>query len=311
MNNLLDNRFEKVEKALATLINSIATYNPSTSNASDLVAADAELNDGLEQLSTHQANYAKIIALRETSNALDAEIRDTLTLLSTTRRDLIATPATSFPPNANPISYSELLSYARRISRFTLPPTYRDPQASAAETGDAATNTSGEPNQQIQTNGINTPVVATNGELHNTAATDLDKASPAAAAQMQPQPSQHEGVRTNLSIWEQYLNPSAEMPFFPWPSEESIRKGALASLQVLVDQGIDPATFDPEKSAELEAERKRIMEEEDAAREQERIKEEEARRREMERRMSAGGPAPERREEKTEAFQFSLMDDSD
>lgn len=49
MDTILDNRFEKVEKALATLINSIATYNPSPTNANDLVAADAELSEGLEQ----------------------------------------------------------------------------------------------------------------------------------------------------------------------------------------------------------------------------------------------------------------------
>jgi hypothetical protein len=49
MDNIIDQRFERVEKALATLITSISTYNPSITHANDLVAADAELSQGLEQ----------------------------------------------------------------------------------------------------------------------------------------------------------------------------------------------------------------------------------------------------------------------
>ncbi|PBP24781.1 Mediator of RNA polymerase II transcription subunit 4 [Diplocarpon rosae] len=306
MDKFLDRRFELVEKALAKLINSISTYNPAPALANDLVAADAELNKGLQQLSTHQSNYAKIVSLRETSNALDTQIRDTLTLLTTTRRDLIATPATSFPPNANPISYSELLKYASRISKFTIPPTYRESHAAAnGDTGETGNTTPKEPNSRTQTNGNNT---ATNGAAYNAASMDIDNPIP---GQTQPQTPEHGGVKTNLSVWEQYLNPSTEIPFFPWPSEEAIRKGALASLQILVDQGVDPATFDPEKSAELEAERKRIMEEEDALREQERMDREDARRREMERRMSVSGSVPASGEEQPKVFTLDALDDDE
>lgn len=42
-------RFDRVEKALATLIDSISKYNPSTSQGSDLVAADTALSKGLEE----------------------------------------------------------------------------------------------------------------------------------------------------------------------------------------------------------------------------------------------------------------------
>lgn len=48
MNEYLDVRFARVEKALETLIKSISGYNPSPNIANDLVAADAELNQGLE-----------------------------------------------------------------------------------------------------------------------------------------------------------------------------------------------------------------------------------------------------------------------
>ncbi|KAG4432199.1 hypothetical protein IFR05_012322 [Cadophora sp. M221] len=306
MDNLLDSRFERVEKALATLITSISTYNPAPALANDLVAADSELSEGLEQLSTHQSNYAKLLSLRETSNALDNQIRETLTVLTTTRQELLATPSTSLPASANPISYSELLSYARRISKFTLPPTHRE--SATGDVAETGSNTPGEPFSQTQTNGSNTPVVATNGEAHSSTAMEIDSATPAVAGQTQT--SQHPGVSTNLTLWEQFLNQPADMPFVPWPTEEAIRKGALASIQVLLDQGVDPATFDPEKSAELEAERKRVTEADDAMREQERVDREDARKREMERRMSSSGSVPERREE-PKVFQLETFDDDD
>jgi len=49
MDEIIDKHFERVEKALSTLINSISTYNPAPALANDLVSADAELSQGLEQ----------------------------------------------------------------------------------------------------------------------------------------------------------------------------------------------------------------------------------------------------------------------
>lgn len=49
MDRDIDTRFERVENALAKLINSISVYNPSPSSAKDLVDADKELSHGLEQ----------------------------------------------------------------------------------------------------------------------------------------------------------------------------------------------------------------------------------------------------------------------
>lgn len=34
-----------------------------------------------------------------------------------------------------------------------------------------------------------------------------------------------------------------QIPFVPWPSEDVIRQGALAQLQVLTEQGIDPSSI--------------------------------------------------------------------
>lgn len=103
----------------------------------------------------------------------------------------------------------------------------------------------------------------------------------------------------------------------PWPTEETIRRGALASIQILLDSGIDPATFDPERSAELEAERKRREEEAEAQKQEQeelaRREREERLREEMQRRQSSGanlGAAP-REEKKPAQFQLLDLDDMD
>lgn len=48
MNKQLDVCFDRVEKALGTLIDSIAKYNPSTNQVQELGNADAELTKGLK-----------------------------------------------------------------------------------------------------------------------------------------------------------------------------------------------------------------------------------------------------------------------
>lgn len=49
MDDVLSAQFDRVEKALSTLVDSIAAYNPSPQAALDLVAADDELSHGLDQ----------------------------------------------------------------------------------------------------------------------------------------------------------------------------------------------------------------------------------------------------------------------
>jgi Vitamin-D-receptor interacting Mediator subunit 4 len=191
------------------------------------------------------------------------------------------------------------LSYARRISKFTLPPNYREPETQT-EQAEAGTSSPKESKSETQTNGTTTPVAAINGvdsQTYLATAIDIDGATPA-AVQTQTQTSEATSTaKTNVAMWDQYLNP-ADAPFIPWPSEETIRRGALASIQILVDQGVDPSTFDPERSAELEAERKRVEEEEE-------------RRREMERRISVSGSVPEKREEQPKVFQLQTFDDDE
>jgi hypothetical protein len=61
MEDVLSAQFDRVEKALSTLVDSIAAYNPSPQAALDLVAADDELSQGLDQRkSTRCAPYSFI-----------------------------------------------------------------------------------------------------------------------------------------------------------------------------------------------------------------------------------------------------------
>lgn len=271
------------------------------------------------KVSTHQSNHAKILSLRATSQELDTQIRETLTLLTSTRAELLSTPATTFPEGANTVSYSELLEYARRISKFTLPSTYRQSNGEAgtgADTGDATTtNTPKDSKSETQTNGMGTPVAVANGvDTQTTAGTAMDvdsSATPAAGTQQTSQNTMSSSANILPPNWEQYVNPPPDV-FVPWPTEYTIRRGALASIQMLVDQGKDPATFDPAQSAALEEERNRQIEEEDRLREEEQLRMEEQRRQEMARRMSVSQGAPAASaQRKQSVFQLETFDDDE
>jgi len=49
MLSILQTRYQRVEKALDALIDAITQYNPSLTAADELVAADDDVNEGLEE----------------------------------------------------------------------------------------------------------------------------------------------------------------------------------------------------------------------------------------------------------------------
>jgi len=49
MLSILQTRYQRVEKALDTLLDSITAYNPSITAAEELVAADDAISEGLEE----------------------------------------------------------------------------------------------------------------------------------------------------------------------------------------------------------------------------------------------------------------------
>ncbi|KAF8437448.1 mediator complex, subunit Med4, partial [Terfezia claveryi] len=183
MDKIMEKSFDALEAALTQLIESISSYNPSPIAASAVVLADNEISESLELLAEHQANHHKIQSLRATSEALDQRLTQLLSALAQTRKELLTVPSTKFPP-AREIPYEELLTYARKISKYTVPPNARFPQPplpQAALSGNA-------PAEQPTTN-----IGLTNEE---------------AAA----------------------LDPSSRVVFAPWPSEEIMRRGALAQI---------------------------------------------------------------------------------
>jgi hypothetical protein len=249
-------------------------------------------------VSTHQANHARILSLRNASQTLDEQILNTLTLLTSTRTELLATPATVFPTGTNPVSYSELLSYARLISKFTIPPSYRESNSSTPAPGQVSQSTA-QPESQgadvAKTNGTTTPIDVQNG-LNNGGVPEQPSNSQTPA---EGEIGTAAGTSTTAlpAPMTEWLNPLAGVPsFVPWPTEETIKRGALASIQVLLDQGVDPATFDPERAAELEAERQRLETEKEAERERLELEKEREQEREMVKRIERERERAERRE---------------
>ncbi|TGO13498.1 hypothetical protein BTUL_0068g00050 [Botrytis tulipae] len=307
MDKIIDARFDRVEKALVNLIASISKYSPVPALAQDLVLADQELNDGLSLLNQHQQNTHKLGALHATSAALDTKIRDFLIFLTSTRSELLSTPSSDYPENKNLVEYEELLSYARRISKYTTPPEIRSSKP----------ETSSPKQEEIATNGSTTPSVTVTGNGANGNAMDTDVPSVTPNGSNPPAPSQDQASQQPQSQTAldaeivQALNTKLDdRPFQPWAREEDIRGGALANIQALLDGGIDPEGWDPE----LEEQKKREKAEElEREKEAQRVKEEEKHRADMERRnnaMSAGagtGVGAER----PKVFQLDEFDDDD
>jgi hypothetical protein len=241
MNLVVDDQFQRVEKALDQLVTSIANYNPKESLAAALVDADNQLSKTLDKgmdpkacrhdltnvpVAVHQANHARLLALRRTSAELDGRIEAHIALLASTRAALLATPiASSAHKAARPLRYAELLSYARRISKFTRPPTFRA-DADAASTPAAAS-------VEIKVDTPGAAAVAAGDRINADEAPGAVEAAASAAPTTTALPS----------VIAEWINPTDSGPgFAPWPLEETIQRGALASIQALLDQGIDPAT---------------------------------------------------------------------
>ncbi|KAH0556061.1 hypothetical protein GP486_006000 [Trichoglossum hirsutum] len=282
MNNILQSRFERVETALNALLDSISSYNPSTQAAVALVEADDELSKGLEQLARHQQNYNRVLALKQTTASLDAQIKSTLELLADTRKELLATPATAFPESAE-VPYGDLLAYAKRISKFTVPPTYRAPPPTLKKEQDAGEQQHGELNGTgTRANGSSVSVV----DIENQAAGKGGKGIGVAS------------LENEEVLW---LDPESQMLFVPWPTEETIRRGALSQVQFMMEKDLDPST------------QVSLQEQEVAAREKEKLEEEKRKAKEREaaaaaaRRQSSALGAPVQGESERQQRQQVLM----
>lgn len=232
--------------------------------------------------------------MRAATASFDAQIKDTLRLLANTRKELVGARATIFPSDipSYDINYDELLAYARRISKTTMPPTGT---ITSASTDVEMKNEEG----SIMQTAAATPA----GQTPN-------GTQPAAANGIQPQ-TQDPNSQPNTSIatpsggnaatnlpeeMQMSMNPYSGFEFIPWPNEEQVRQGALVSLAFLAEQGIDPENYDPEEERQR---KKREEEEQKQAEERERQEREERERRarEEQARMRA-----QREKEQAEAY---------
>ncbi|KAK1783006.1 vitamin-D-receptor interacting mediator subunit 4-domain-containing protein [Copromyces sp. CBS 386.78] len=268
MDKYLDARFERVEKALATFIDSIAKYNPSEKLAEDLVAADRELAAGLKELERHQNNHARILQLRQETASLDQQTKDIIGGLWNMRKEVKTTPATNYPAAGPKYKFTthELLNYAKRITGT--------PAASAA------------------------PTPAASGPVTTTTSTTALFSQPPLA------PSANQTALPD--DFKPHINLLTGYQFHPWPTEDKVRMGGMAAYQSLVSRAVDPRGYDPEEEerrkkeeeeARKEAEERAIREREEEERkmreERERMarERERARREEAERSGSISGPA--------------------
>ena len=170
--------------------------------------------------------------MRSTIEAQNQQITSILTLLAETRKEVKSTPATVFPDEHRNVHYTEILDYAKRISRFTVPPaslesisgpkpgTLKDTDidnTNATESQDAGPTLNGVSDaveQARESNAVANGAIRENAGEKGVGLASLDQ---------------------NEMQW---LNPTTQIPFVPWPSEEVIKRGALGQLQIKLEQGI-------------------------------------------------------------------------
>ena len=166
-------------------------------------------------MTAHQANHARILALRSQVVSLNSTITSTLTTLADTHREIVSQKITPFTDDSRQVPHKDLLEYAARISRYTVPPEPRRQRKSAqAEAG------------------LEQAAAPVNGADTGT--------------QQDVQAAQDAQKEEEQSLKE------PQAPFVPWPDERLIKLGALGRIQAMLENGQDPAVFGPPEVGEGE-----------------------------------------------------------
>jgi hypothetical protein len=182
----------------------------------------------------HQANQARIHTLRTEAEALQEQLKTSVSTLASLRHELFETPATSFAQDARPVHFDELLQYAKSISQYTVPPTYRErlppPLADKdQEKEDAASG--GAP-----TNGLNTPANVPD-------AMDMSKGTPEDPKESDVAGNGPPEITAEEEEWMKKLTDS-KIAWYPWPSDDKIRTGNLYKLMYWQAKNKDMDNFD-------------------------------------------------------------------
>jgi len=219
MNTALQSRLDALDTALSTLIDSITSLNPSVPAAQSLLTADDHLQKSVKHLLKHQANHTRITSLRAQIDSLNASITSNISSLASLRSEILAQDIKPIREEGRRVECNELLEYAQRISRYTVPPTYR-PQVKQAQAEKRAGEDVALPE--------NAPM---NGDGGGTT--------------VQPEPEKEGGQNVaelmDMGTW------------VPWPSEDIIRQGPLGQIQVMQEQGLDPVNTTGEEGQEEKA----------------------------------------------------------
>ncbi|KAH6644025.1 vitamin-D-receptor interacting mediator subunit 4-domain-containing protein [Boeremia exigua] len=244
MDDILQAQFDRVEQALGTLVDSIASYNPNPQAAIDLVAADDGLSHGLDQLARHQANHARLHALRTEADTLEEQLKSSVAALAGLRKELSETPATIFPDNSRHVPFDELLQYAKSISKYTVPPTFRErvPDANSATSKDKEADEASA--SAPATNGLSTPTTAT-------APVDPSKDSTEAQKDDEETGAAVPEITAEEEEWLKKLKDGG-FAWYPWPDSDKIRRGNLWKLYHYREQGRNLDDFNIEAYEEEE-----------------------------------------------------------
>ncbi len=159
------------------------------------------------------------------------------------RHELFDTPATTFPENSRPVLFDELLQYADNISKYTVPPTYRErvPDAAADKNKDKDDLvSSGHP-----TNGVNTPINIPES------ATEASKNDPETQKEGETAVNATPDITAEEEEWLRKLKDS-QVAWHPWPSNDKIRQGNLFKLMYYREKQHNLDEFDIPKFEEEE-----------------------------------------------------------
>ena len=229
-----------------------------------MILADAALI-----VATHQSNYMQIQDLKGQVSSLERQIKEAVAGLAGVRGELLATGRQREKGSAakigvddgrrddvghsgvRPVPLSELLGYASRISRFTVPPVKQEQMQEGHQEG----NQEGSGLEKMvkkeakneDERGILQEIDA---KRKNSSNSDLN----AAAAGRTPRatPGDERGIDIGAASggdagvgfaaltepernWQ--LQNTASLPFVPWPDDGLIRAGGLPRVQSLLEKG--------------------------------------------------------------------------
>lgn len=182
----------------------------------------ARLDDSIHKsaevtlVSQHQDNYARITQLRREAELLDAKIKISVQLLADIRKELLSIPLDASKEATRPVPYKDLLVYAKNISPFTVPPSFRPkPTPTEAEKP------------------LDGAVDSNEHAIASTPAVDG----------VDPTAQDEEGSRTLNALSEehkQWISDLGNLPFLPWPGDADMAIGALQALNYQTMHGNDP-----------------------------------------------------------------------